>query len=134
MSSWPTSREIAVRRECADRRRQRGHADHSHTLRWIAGLERPQFLTSPITELGFVRITVANALQPNVRTAITALERWKAATKAQLVPDELGTARLPTWANTAAKTTDGHLLALAQAHEAQLATLDRGLPGALLIP
>lgn len=110
------------------------HADHARTLRWIAGLNRPQFLTSPITELGFVRITVANALQPNVRTAIAALERWKTATKAQLVPDELGAAQLPAWANTAAKTTDGHLIALAQAHSAQLATLDRGIPGALLIP
>lgn len=69
-----------------------------------------------------------------MRTAITALERWKAATKTLLVSDSLGAAGLPAWANTAAKTTDGHLLALAQAHGAQLATLDRGTPGALLIP
>ncbi len=111
-----------------------GHADHTRTLRWIAGLSQRQFLTCPITELGFVRICVANALQPNVRSAIAALERWKNATKAQLVPDELGAARLPAWASTAAKTTDGHLLALAQTHGAQLATLDRGIPGALVIP
>ncbi len=81
-----------------------------------------------------MRSTVANGLQPNVRTAIAALERWKAATKTQLVSDGLGAAGLPPWASTAAKTTDGHLLALAQAHGAQLATLDRGIPGALLIP
>jgi hypothetical protein len=32
------------------------------------------------------------------------------------------------------QTTDGHLLELARTHQAQLATLDTGIPGALLIP
>ena len=33
-----------------------------------------------------------------------------------------------------AQTTDGYLLALAKAHGGALATLDRFIPGALLIP
>jgi predicted nucleic acid-binding protein len=32
------------------------------------------------------------------------------------------------------KLTDGHLLELARHHGAKLATLDTGIPGALLIP
>ena len=39
----------------------------------------------------------------------------------------------PAWCRTAAQTTDAHLLALAHAHAAELATLDQGIPGALLI-
>jgi hypothetical protein len=38
------------------------------------------------------------------------------------------------WANSPAQVTDGHLLQLAIAHGAVLATLDERIPGALLIP
>ena len=41
--------------------------------------------------------------------------------------------RLPARVQTPAQTTDGHLLALAAKHGAELAALDPGLPGALLI-
>jgi hypothetical protein len=40
----------------------------------------------------------------------------------------------PAWCRGATATTDAHLLALAAAHDAQLATLDAGIPGAFLIP
>jgi len=41
---------------------------------------------------------------------------------------------LPQWAKSPAQTTDGHLVELAKAHSAVLATLDEGIPGAFLIP
>jgi hypothetical protein len=41
---------------------------------------------------------------------------------------------LPSWVKSPAQTTDGHLLQLAKANGAVLATLDAGIPGAYLIP
>jgi hypothetical protein len=41
---------------------------------------------------------------------------------------------LPEWVKTPKKTSDGHLLQLANDHLAVLATLDEGIPGAFLIP
>jgi hypothetical protein len=41
---------------------------------------------------------------------------------------------LPDWAGSPAQTTDGHLVQLASANGAVLATLDAGIPGAFLIP
>lgn len=41
--------------------------------------------------------------------------------------------RLPARVQTPAQTTDGHLLALAAKHGAELAALDPGPPGPLLI-
>lgn len=47
--------------------------------------------------------------------------------------DGSGVDALPKWVKTARQTTDGHLVALAEAHGAKLATFDRGMPGTLLI-
>jgi hypothetical protein len=41
---------------------------------------------------------------------------------------------LPAWVKTPKQTTDGHLLQLASANGAFLATLDEGIPEAYLIP
>lgn len=41
---------------------------------------------------------------------------------------------LPAWAKTAKQTTAGHLIQLARAHGAALATVDQKIPGAYLIP
>jgi hypothetical protein len=50
------------------------------------------------------------------------------------MPDDISARGLPAWVRRWAQTTDGYLLALAKAHRGQLATLDRFIPGALLIP
>lgn len=111
-----------------------GHSGHDRARHWVAGLQNPEFLTSPVTEIGFVRVAVACALQPGVVSAISALERWKKAAKARMIGDDHGAARLPAWADTPGKTTDGHLVELAHAHGAKLATMDTKIPGALLLP
>jgi hypothetical protein len=41
---------------------------------------------------------------------------------------------LPPWVTRPAHVTDGHLLSLAKGWGGQLVTLDRGIPGAVLIP
>lgn len=52
-----------------------------------------------------------------------------------LLPDDLSSYRdFPKWCQNARHTTDTHLLALAEKHHLQLATLDTDIPGAFLIP
>jgi len=64
------------------------------------------------------------------------LQRHKAARTVSftLIPDAQDAAHLPRWVKTAKQTTDGHLAQLAGANSAVLATLDRGIPQAFLIP
>jgi hypothetical protein len=47
---------------------------------------------------------------------------------------ELGADSLPSWVRTPAQTTDGHLVALAAARNARLATLDEAIPDAARVP
>ena len=97
----------------------------------------PELATCSITELGFVRV-LAQAPQYGftVGQACDLLQRLKAAGRVNftLIPDAQDISHLPPWVKTAKQTTDGHLAQLAGANRAVLATLDRGIPQALLIP
>jgi hypothetical protein len=50
------------------------------------------------------------------------------------ITDDQDISNLPGWVRTAKETTDGHLKQLADANGAILATLDKRIPGAFLIP
>lgn len=50
------------------------------------------------------------------------------------IADRVCGADLPPWVTKSPDTTDGHLLMLAKANGARLATLDRFIPGAEFIP
>jgi hypothetical protein len=52
----------------------------------------------------------------------------------ELVADDHDLSNLPTWVKTPKQITDGHLLELARANGAVLATLDARIPGAYFIP
>jgi predicted nucleic acid-binding protein len=92
--------------------------------------------TCSICELGFVRVSVQAGLQNDVASSRIALTKLKDSSKISftLLSDDLGADRLPTYVKVPNKITDGHLLELARHHGAKLATLDTGIPGALLIP
>lgn len=116
------------------------HANHSQVSRWISRMKQTSgnfFLTSAIPELGFVRVSghrsvgsVSPAEAGRVLSGmIQTLGRQHA-----FVPDDQSASTWPDWCQTANQTTDAHLLALARAHDAQLATLDHGIPGAYLVP
>jgi hypothetical protein len=62
------------------------------------------------------------------------LAHMKADWKLQFLPDHRTAETLPDWVRSPRQVTDGHLLDLAQANTAQLATTDDGIPGAFLIP
>jgi hypothetical protein len=115
----------------------RWHGFHAQVAPWVNSRRSDTFLICSITEIGFVRIL------GNVRTygmgvarARDLLLRLK---KSSLLPLEFiadgdDISLLPPWAKTPAQTTDGHLVQLAKSNGAVLVTLDRGIPGAYLIP
>jgi predicted nucleic acid-binding protein len=52
----------------------------------------------------------------------------------EFIPDANDLASLPKWVKTPLQVTDGHLVQLAKTNGAILATLDKGIRGAFLIP
>jgi predicted nucleic acid-binding protein len=114
------------------------HVLHARALAWYRTLSAAHdtLYTCAITELGYVRVTVQAGLQPDVATARKALAALKSSGSVpfDFLVDGIGADRLPAFAKTPSKLTDGHLLALARENQACLATLDAGIPGALVVP
>jgi predicted nucleic acid-binding protein len=114
------------------------HVHHSRATTWFLSVKVPsaRLCTCAMTELGFVRVAVQTGLQLDVLSARRALAALKtsSAIPFAMIEDALGADKLPAFARTPNKLTDGHLLELARKHGAQLATLDTGIPGALLLP
>ena len=116
------------------------HVDHARTVRWIA--ERKQthearLFTSAIPEIGFVRVSVQRASgRITVQQAAEVLRgmRQSLGGAHAFLPDDAEGTDWPEWCASAARTTAAHLLALAEGHGLQLATLDAGIPGACLLP
>jgi predicted nucleic acid-binding protein len=116
------------------------HEFHHRVAAWVKSLEkgaRYKILTSPITELGFVRVlsqipqyglTVAQS-----KTLLVKLKKQEAV-PFEFIADDHDISRLPAWAKTGRQTTDGHLAELARAHGSVLATLDERIPSAFVIP
>lgn len=116
------------------------HVHHERSSQWLESLRSSHgesliLATCAITELAFVRIASGIArLAPDVSKARSDLTDLKQSGHFRLLADELGAERLPEWVRKSDQTTDGHLLQLASARGATFATLDAGIPGALLIP
>jgi hypothetical protein len=116
------------------------HEFHQRVARWVRRLAAkgtPHLTTCSITELGFVRV-LAQAPQYGftVGQACSLLRRLKAARAVNFtfIADGQDVSHLPSWVKMARQTTDGHLVQLAAASGAVLATLDRQIPEAFLIP
>lgn len=116
------------------------HVDHERTAAWIGAVKRKKatrLMTSPIPQLGFVRVSVQRTGgRVTVAEASETLAGMVAALGTQhvLLADDQEARRFPAWCSSASRTTDAHLLELAAAHGAKLATLDTAIPGAFLIP
>lgn len=113
------------------------HVHHQRTERWVGTLRRADRLaTCSITELGFVRVAPQARLAPDLSAARHLLVRLTGSTRTRFIrlADDLGAESLPAWVRIPAQTTDGHLVALAAARAARLATLDDGIPDSLVIP
>lgn len=115
-----------------------GHADHQRVIQWFASLigSAARLGTCSITEIGFVRVSIQAGFESNAPDAVETLRGLKASSRVpfDLLPDALGADRLPPYVLGYRQVTDGHLLEVAQESSMQLATLDRGIPGAYIIP
>jgi predicted nucleic acid-binding protein len=112
------------------------HEFHERVARWVKAHKFPALATCSITELGFVRVlSQASVYGLSVAEARDVLLRLKKSTIISFVfvADNHDIAHLPPWAKTAKQTTGGHLVQLARAYGAVLATLDQKIPGAHLI-
>ena len=116
------------------------HVEHARTVRWIAAARKAKttvLLTSAIPQLGFVRISVQRT---GGRVTVTEASDTLAGMLSSLgtchlfLHDDRPSVGFPEWCHGASRTTDAHLLQLAEDHGAKLATLDAGIPGAFLIP
>jgi predicted nucleic acid-binding protein len=116
------------------------HQFHNRVTNWMNDLTSkgiPELASCSITELGFIRV-LAQAPQYSIsveqaRMMLTRL-KIKKTLKFTFVVDDQEVSKLPAWVKTAKQTTDGHLVQVARAHGAVLATLDRKIPTALVIP
>ncbi|HIG31655.1 MAG TPA: VapC toxin family PIN domain ribonuclease [Verrucomicrobiales bacterium] len=115
------------------------HMDHDRTVHWIRIVMKKtanRILTSSIPQLGFVRVSVQRSLgqvKPakagqTLQGMLNALGKHH-----EFLSDDQSSIIWPTWCQGASRTTDAHLLTLARAHNARLATLDKGIPNAFLI-
>jgi uncharacterized protein len=113
------------------------HEFHERVAVWLHAQNFPPLATCSITELGFVRVLAQvpaygfTVLQ--ARTLLLRLKKSKIVTFTFLT-DGHDISHLPSWVKTPNRTTDGHLLELASANAAVLATLDEKIPGAYSIP
>lgn len=113
------------------------HEFHERVARWVRKAQPSHLATCSITELGFVRVLCqAPAYGLTVIQARTILHRLRESVFPQFtfIADSHDVSNLPAWVKTARQVTDGHLAHLAKAHGAVLATLDRKIPGAFLVP
>jgi uncharacterized protein len=116
------------------------HEFHPRVADWVERLREssvPELATCSITELGFVRVlgqaqqygsSIAQARNLLLEVKSTDGIRWI------FISDDRDISHLPKWVRTSKQTTDGHLAGLARANEAVLATLDRKIPGAFVVP
>ena len=118
----------------------REHIFHSRVSSWVHEIETRgtvRLATCSLTELGFLRIiTQASSFSFTIEQGKALLRQLKN-TKGldfTFLADDLGVADLPTWVRSPKQVADGHLVVLAHRHQAQLATLDERIPGALVVP
>ncbi len=116
------------------------HEFHQRVAVWsrtFASAEVAQLVTCSITETGFVRVlahTPRYALSvPQAREVLQEM-KIRPKMKFSFLADDQDISRLPAWVKSPKQITDGHLLELARSHGMDFATLDRGIPGAFLIP
>ncbi|SRR5260370_23734571 len=116
------------------------HEFYERVYAWVLGLGEtgvPELATCSITETGFVRVSAqVSRYGLTVAEARSLLLRLKksSALKFTFIADDRDISQLPQWVRTPKQVTDGHLLQLARAKGAVLATLDRKIPGGFLIP
>jgi toxin-antitoxin system PIN domain toxin len=116
------------------------HAEHIRVAKWIGRTlkeGRDTLLTSAIPQLGFVRVSVQRTrgqITPSEAGEVLSGMIRALGERHVFLADDQAAMEWPPWCTRAEQTTDAHLLHLARTHDAQLATLDQGIPEGFLVP
>ena len=102
----------------------KSHADNSALLIWL--LQANDWATCPLTESGFMRISMTTAYQATFDDARKSLATLRALRGHRFLSDDVDAALLPVLSSYK-DTTDAHLVTLAKRHGLRLATLDGSL-------
>jgi predicted nucleic acid-binding protein len=97
---------------------------------WAARVGLRELVTCAHCELGFIRVSM-QVFGYTVEEAQSALDTFKVNIGGFVA--EAPSPRLPAWASTAAKTSDGYLMQIAAARRLQVATFDAAIKDAELI-
>ena len=100
------------------------HEFHYECTAWVDA--HPDLATCPITELGFLRVSMSPAFRASHSQATETLAALTGRESVQFIPCDVSTALVPEVMRFR-DTTDAYLVALADHHSRQLATLDEQL-------
>jgi len=100
------------------------HSKHARANRWLGRVK--EFATAPVTQMGFLRVSMSAAYGASFADARTALDAILRLPSHRFLADATAADSLPELA-TAGEVTDAHLVRLAASHGFKLATLDAGL-------
>jgi len=104
-----------------------GWRAHQHYAAARAWLDRQhQFATCPITQLGFLRVSIGPGHRASFEDAMIAFEAITKRKGAIFIPNDLPAGKITPVASHA-DITDAYLVALSKAHNLKLATLDDAL-------
>ena len=100
------------------------HANHSLANRWLNSLTA--FATAPVTQMGFMRVSMSPGYRASVADARTALSAILQLKSHRFLSDATGADSLPVLSSSK-DVTDAHLVRLAACSGMNLATLDQNL-------
>jgi predicted nucleic acid-binding protein len=102
------------------------HSEYIRANRWLSGVKA--FATCPITEMGFLRVSLSPAYGASFANARAALDAIAGLRTHRFVRDATRAQSLPP-VGTSKDVTDAHLVHLARRYRLKLATFDAALCG-----
>ena len=99
------------------------HTDHAAVRDWLSGLS--EFYTTPIVELGFMRVSLSPAYAATWNNAHRSLSDLLNRPSHRFLPDDVS--GIDSAETSYKDSTDAHLVSLANRHGLKLATLDKEL-------
>ncbi|MBG7608851.1 MAG: VapC toxin family PIN domain ribonuclease [Verrucomicrobia bacterium] len=99
------------------------HANHEAVCEWLDSQQ--EFHTTPIVELGFMRVSLSPAYSATWEDAHRSLSCLLSRPSHRFLPDDVSATDSPK--SNYKDSTDAHLVRLAERHGLRLATLDMAL-------
>jgi len=100
------------------------HAEYLRASRWLSSAK--SFATCPISEMGFLRVSLSPAFGASFEDAMAALDAIASMRTHRFLRDATRAQSLPP-VSTSKDVTDAHLVGLARRYRLKLATFDAAL-------